>query len=131
MPKSNIILQGLKINPNDPFRLEFITSGKVTKDELSKLVSYFLACLTIPESDLWVNLSPYEPGRIIPASLQPTELGKDMLAQDYLLKQLSAGLTHPDTLQGKKYWDEIRTTPLETSSMAQLRQRPFLTGQAI
>jgi len=28
------------------------------KDESRKLIKYFLASLTIPEKDLWVNLSP-------------------------------------------------------------------------
>jgi hypothetical protein len=38
------------------------------KEESTKLIKYFLASLTIPENNLWVNLSPYEKDRIIPNS---------------------------------------------------------------
>ena len=41
-------------------------SNNALKKESSKLIKYFLASLTIPEKDLWGNLSPYEKVRIIP-----------------------------------------------------------------
>jgi protein-tyrosine-phosphatase len=104
-------LKGLRFNPNNPLKLEFIidtaNQGKVTKEESAKLIKYFLAGLTLPEDDLWVNLSPYEKERIVPQSLGETDLGKEMLEQDYLLKQLAASLTYPETEQGKAYWNEI------------------------
>ena len=67
------ILKGIKVHPDNPLRFEFILdsgdsklSNDALKDESSKLIKYFLASLTIPEKDLWVNLSPYEKDRIIP-----------------------------------------------------------------
>ena len=48
------------------------------------MLSLYLASMTIPKDDLWVNLSPYEKDRIIPNELGKTELGRDMLAQDYI-----------------------------------------------
>ncbi|HQP10866.1 MAG TPA: nucleoside-diphosphate kinase, partial [Candidatus Omnitrophota bacterium] len=75
--------------------------------ESEKLVKYFLASMTIPKDDLWVNLSPYENDRIIPEELGKTELGRDMLAQDYILKQLTASLMYPEKELGKKFWDKI------------------------
>jgi hypothetical protein len=56
--------------------------------DANRLIKYFLASLTVPEKDLWVNLSPYEEDRIAPESLGPTDLGKELLEQDYILKQL-------------------------------------------
>jgi hypothetical protein len=47
----------------------------------TKLIKYFLASLTIPEKDLWVNLSPYEKDRIIPQSFGLTEMGRDLLSR--------------------------------------------------
>jgi hypothetical protein len=105
------ILRGIKINPNNPLKLEFIIDPQnkksVSPEEADKLINYFLACLAIPETDLWVNLSPYEQDRIIPEQLSYTDLGKDMLSQDYILKQLAASLTYPETEAGKKYWESI------------------------
>ena len=105
------VLRGIKINPRDPLKLEFIidTQDKksVSPEEADRLINYFLACLAIPEDDLWVNLSPYEQDRIISEQLSYTDLGRDMLAQDYILKQLAASLTYPETETGKRYWDEI------------------------
>ena len=57
-----------------------------------RLVKYFLAALTIPEKDLWVNLSPYEKDRVITDEFGSTEMGRDLLAQDYMLKQLTSSL---------------------------------------
>ena len=63
--------------------------------------------MTVPEDQLWVNLSPYEENRIIPEELGKTELGRDMLAQDYLLKQLTASLMYPEKDVGNKFWNRV------------------------
>lgn len=101
-------LKGIKVDLNNPLKLQFIvdsgSQNKLSQEESELLLSYFLAALTTPNDDLWVNLSPYESDRVIPQKLGITELGRDMLAQDYILKQLSASLTHPDTQSGKTYW---------------------------
>ncbi|MDO8675766.1 MAG: hypothetical protein Q7K71_06610 [Candidatus Omnitrophota bacterium] len=72
-----------------------------------KLIKYFLASLTIPEQDLWVNLSPYEKDRIVPQSFGQTEMGRDLLAQDYLLKQITASLIYPEDEFGKIFWKRV------------------------
>ncbi|NLE65667.1 MAG: hypothetical protein GX606_07125, partial [Elusimicrobia bacterium] len=61
----------------------------------------------VPEKDLWVNLSPYEPDRIIPEAFGRTEMGRDLLAQDYILKQLTASLSHPEKKLGRDFWDRV------------------------
>ncbi|MBI3602090.1 MAG: hypothetical protein HY209_04285, partial [Candidatus Omnitrophica bacterium] len=96
------ILKGIKVHPENPFRFDFILDrgdslppsgegkgGGDIKTEATRLIKYFLASLTIPEKDLWVNLSPYEKDRIIPNSFGLTEMGRDLLAEDYLLKQIT------------------------------------------
>ena len=57
------ILKGIKVHPDNPFRFDFILDkgdsqlgNDQLKDESTKLIKYFLASLTIPEKDLWVNL---------------------------------------------------------------------------
>ena len=71
--------------------IEGKTKGeKIIKKAVENQIEYFLAALTIQESDLWVNLSPYEKDRIIPEALSSTKMGRDMLAQDYILKQISS-----------------------------------------
>ena len=108
------ILKGIKVHPDNPFRFDFIldkgdseTGNDQLKDESSKLIKYFLASLTIPEKDLWVNLSPYEKDRIIPNSFGLTEMGRDLLAEDYMLKQITASLIYPEGEVGKKFWKRI------------------------
>jgi len=104
------ILKGLKLNPANPLQIEFIidsaNQGTVSKEEASKLIRYFLAGLTIPEDDLWVNLSVYEKDRMINESAAQTDVGRDMLAQDYVLKQLVSSLTYPESETGKSYWQK-------------------------
>jgi len=109
-----VLLKGMTVHPDDPLKFDFIIDSGNTdftpdeiKKETEKLVKYFLASMTVPKDDLWVNLSPYEAQRIIPEELGKTELGRDMLTQDYILKQLTASLMYPEEELGKKFWDKI------------------------
>jgi hypothetical protein len=54
-----------------------------------------------------VNLSPYEKDRVVTDELGQTVLGETLLAQDYLLKQLSSSMTEPSTDLGKLYWNSV------------------------
>ena len=114
---SPVILRGLDIYPDDPYRFDFIIDqgqGKASKGEVKELINYFLAALSVPSRDLWVNLSPYEKDRVMDDDLVRTDLGQAMLGQDYILKQLSSSLTHPDTPVGRAYWCvENRDSKLE------------------
>ncbi len=108
------LIKGIKIDPQNPLHFDFIVDsghshlqGQALKEETSRLIKYFLAALTTPEKDLWVNLSPYEKDRIVPSELGQTEMGRDMLAQDYLLKQLTSSLMYPEGDLGKKFWDKV------------------------
>jgi hypothetical protein len=107
-------LKGMRIDLNDPFKVNFIVhrsdemlSPEQKQAEYLKLAKYFLASLAVPDAHQWVNLSPYEKDRILPDDFALTEMGRDLLAQDYLLKQVSASLINPDTQSGKKFWDEV------------------------
>ena len=77
------------------------------KSESTRLIKYFLAAVTVPEKDLWVNLSPYEKDRIVPDSFGATEMGRDLLSQDYMLKQITASVIYPEGETGKKFWAEV------------------------
>lgn len=102
------VLKGIKVFPEAPTKFEFIIShANVSKEETTRLIKYFLASLTVPEDDLWVNLSPYENNRIVPESFGQTEMGRDLLAQDYILKQVTASLIYPEDEVGKKFWQRI------------------------
>lgn len=107
-------LRGIKLDEDNPFKIEFLvdTASKndISKQEASSLIKYFMAALTVPAEALWVNLSPYEHDRIIPEKLGKTDLGEVLLKQDYLLKQVSASLTHPETEIGKDYWSAVDMT---------------------
>ena len=109
------LINGIAIHPEDPFAFDFIVNKgdneAMTTEELTvettKMVKYFLASLTVPESEMWVNLSPYEKNRIIPESFGKTEMGRDLLAQDYILKQLTSSLMYPKGDLGRNFWDRI------------------------
>ncbi len=106
------ILKGIKVHSDDPFRLEFVLdSGNNTstdlKEESNKLIKYFLASLTTPDKDMWVNLSPYEKDRIIPDQFGQTQMGRDLLAQDYILKQITASLIYPEDTVGREFWRRV------------------------
>ncbi|MBF0594623.1 MAG: hypothetical protein HQL22_06620, partial [Candidatus Omnitrophica bacterium] len=105
------LMVGLQLDAKDPFRFNFLIargqqllSADTKREEYRKLVKYFLASLTTPNADMWVNLSPYEHDRIIPDNFGLTEMGRDLLSQDYLLKQISSSLLDPDHGPAKEFW---------------------------
>jgi len=107
-------LKAISINPKDPFKIDFVVdtanqslSQPEGQEQVNLLIKYFLGFLTIPEEELWVNLSPYEKDRIITPDFETTNAGRDMLAQDYILKQLASSLTYPDHELGKQFWKTI------------------------
>ena len=88
-PFDPVMIKGINLYPKDPLRFDFIVGkgdskleGKAFKSQANQLIKYFLAALTIPKDQLWVNLSPYEKNRIIPQALSKTDMGRDLLAQD-------------------------------------------------
>ena len=107
-------LKAISIDPKDPFKIDFVVDSadqilnqKTGQEQVNLLVKYFLSFLTLPEEDLWVNLSPYEKNHIVTSEFEITNAGRDMLAQDYLLKQLAASLTYPDRQIGKAFWKKV------------------------
>lgn len=115
-----IAIKGLKVFPDNPFRFDFILdtgnskfADEDLKSESNLLIKYFLAALTVPDDDQWVNLSPYEKDRVIPKEFGITEMGRDLLAQDYLLKQLTASLIYPEHELGKKFWERVHKAAYE------------------
>ncbi|MEI6437533.1 MAG: response regulator [Candidatus Omnitrophota bacterium] len=113
-----LMIKGLTTHPENPLLFDFIMdtgntglqadmADPVLKAESEKLIKYFLASLAIPDQDQWVNLSPYEGNRILPDSLGKTELGRDMLAQDYVLKQVTSSFIYPEKELGKAFWAKV------------------------
>ncbi len=108
------LINGIIIHPENPLKFDFIIGsgdqrleGQAFEDESTRLIKYFLASLTVPETEMWVNLSPYEKDRIIPNGFGTTEMGRDLLAQDYILKQLTASLMYPEKELGSAFWKKI------------------------
>ncbi len=119
-PAQPPVLTGIRVYPENPFRFDFIldrgragSADPAVSEDIPRLIKYFLAALTVPEDDLWVNLSPYEKDRIVPEALGQTEMGRDLLAQDYLLKQISAAVMYPEGDVGKAFWAEVYATAAE------------------
>ncbi|MFP4473684.1 MAG: phosphoglycerate kinase [Candidatus Omnitrophota bacterium] len=126
-----VLITGMTIHPENPLQFDFIvnTGDDKPKDaelqkDVQRLINYFFTALTVPDDQLWVNLSPYEKDRIVADGLSRTELGRDMLAQDYLLKQLTASMLYPERDLGSRFWKTVRakiqqeygkdTIPVET-----------------
>ncbi len=113
-PFEPLQFKGILVDPRNPLRFDFLVDkgdahlyGQNLKDNITRLSKYFLTCLTIPEDDLWVNLSPYEKDRIVPGQFGITLMGKDLLEQDYLLKQIMASLSYPENELGKIFWQKV------------------------
>lgn len=107
-------IRGVKLYKDNPLKFDFIinaddrnTDEFAFELEIDRLIKYFLTAITVPHEDLWVNLSPFENDRIIPSAFGYTEMGRDLLAQDYLLKQMTASLMYPEKELGEEFWSKI------------------------
>ncbi len=126
------VITGIRPDPVNPLQFSFLidTGNSDLKDEALdqetlKMVRYFLAALTVPEEEMWVNLSPYEGDRIIPPSFGVTEMGTDLLAQDYLLKQLTASLMYPEEGLGKDFWQRVHKKAKEAFGTTEIPMATF------
>ncbi|WP_157619895.1 hypothetical protein [Saccharothrix sp. NRRL B-16348] len=70
----------------------------------------FFVWLAVPRNKFWVNLNPDEPDRVIDPALATTDAGRVLLASDLQLKKTVAGLLHPDSPSGQKFWSEAEAT---------------------
>lgn len=126
------IVTGIQLSPEDPLQINFLIDtgdDQAAGDDLTaasqKLIHYFFAALTVPENELWVNLSPYEEDRIIADPLSHTAMGRDMLAQDYLLKQLSASMMYPEDELGRRFWDRVQQKALQRFGTTEIPMNTF------
>jgi len=115
-PFTPAYLRGITIHPENPLNFDFIIdkgdsdlTNEQKQVQYKNLIKYFLASLAVPNEEQWVNLSPYEKDRIISSDFGKTEMGRDLLAQDYILKQMTASLIYPEDQLGKKFWDKVYT----------------------
>lgn len=115
----NPLIRAMEFSPKDPLHLKFYFDKKINRNlphkDLQRIIKYFLAFLAIPSDKVWVNLSPYEKGKIMPEVLEKLDIGKDLLIQDLLLKQLVSYYISPETDSGKKFWQYI-TCQIDKSS---------------
>jgi len=127
-----LTLKGLIVHPENALKFDFLMDtghshlkGEGLKGEALKIMKYFLTALTIPEDDLWVNLSPYEKGRIIQDNFGQTIMGTDLLAQDYILKQLTASLIYPEKALGKEFWQQVYSKAAQAYGTTQIPVNTF------
>ncbi|MCK5012691.1 MAG: phosphoglycerate kinase, partial [Candidatus Omnitrophica bacterium] len=126
------MVTGITIHPENPLEFDFIIGsgddrleGAAFEQESTRLIKYFLAALTVPEEEMWVNLSPYEEDRIIPNGFGDTEMGRDLLAQDYILKQLTASLMYPENELGEQFWTKVRAKAYEKFGTTKIPMNTF------
>jgi TIR domain len=86
-------------------------SGRESDDshraEIQRISSYFYTSLIFKNELLWVNLSAYEADRMLAPELSGTEMGRNLLSQDCMLKRLTASFMHPDSPTGQEYWNAV------------------------
>jgi len=110
-----LLIKGVSFDAANPFHFQFIfdqgnqkfKDDEALRSEIRPLIESFLLGLTVPEEDMWVNLTYYEKNRILPDTLNGTAIGKTFVTQDLLLKKISAAMTVPQSPEGKAYWDEL------------------------
>jgi hypothetical protein len=77
----------------------------------SRLGRYLNTFLVLSGEHVNVTLTPADDYCGLPRLLRHTELGRDLLAQDMVLKHYTAAQLHPSTERGKAFWDRVNALP--------------------
>ena len=125
-------LIGMTVNPRQALKFDFLFNRGETplnmaekRQVYGQLIKYFLASLAVHDQEQWVNLSPYEQNRIIGTNFGKTQMGRDLLEQDYLLKQLTASLIYPEKNLGKNFWDTVYSKASQMYGTTQIPVNTF------
>ena len=73
----------------------------------------------------YVTQPAYEENRIISQDLSETALGRDLLSQDYILKQLTASLVYPESELGNDFWKQVYSTIKKNFDSAEIPINTF------
>jgi len=85
-----------------------IKPGIDIRKAAQKFLEYFFIGLAVPEEKFWVNLSPYEPSRVIDSLLSDTDFGRIMLSADLRLKKDVSEFTNPKVSKiGRQFWSRL------------------------
>jgi hypothetical protein len=76
-----------------------------------RLGRYLNTFLVLGGEHVNVTLTPTDDYCGLPPLLRHTELGRDLLAQDVVLKHYTAAQLHPSTERGKSFWDRVNALP--------------------
>ena len=75
------------------------------EDATELSLNAFFIGLTLPESDFWVNLNPWEPDVIIDENLGKTDIGRIMLEADLQMKRDFCKYKNPNESEvAEEYW---------------------------
>lgn len=130
--QSEIQIMGMKLFKNQSLIEFYFDRGENSVNDVElnakfqELVRYVFAGIILPNEDFWVNLSPNEPDRIMEETLANTELGKEMLFQDYILKQYVSSLLSPETEIGQEYWTIYNRLQAMHKSVPNLSSKVFI-----
>lgn len=74
-----------------------------------KLGNYIKTAIQVPDTKQWVNLSPFEPHRILPPELDGTDLGLALIEADLRLKRRLASILDPKiNTFARDFWNRFR-----------------------
>ena len=88
------------------------------QEELARrLGSYLNTCLVLTGDKLNVTLNPLDANCGLPDLLRCTELGRDMLGQDIVLKIRTAAHMHPESESGASFWESVESFLGDTQAL--------------
>ena len=61
---------GVEVDSTNALQFKLLMDSAPSHEEENQITEYFLTGITVPEKDLWVNLSPFEKEKVIPDVIQ-------------------------------------------------------------
>jgi hypothetical protein len=118
-------VKGISIPLNNPLQIGFslwshpslnMPTPEEQRELQTRLGRYLNTMLVLDGEHLNANLSPRDSYCGLPELLRRTELGRDMLAQDVVLKHVTALHLHPSTEHGRTFWNAMDAISTDATS---------------
>lgn len=121
------LVTGMAIPCDNPIHPGFsigydASQNKPSENEIlelqTRLGRYLNTFLVVEGELLHVTLSPLDEFGGLTKPLRHTELGRDLLSQDVVLKHFTAQLLHPDSNSGKSFWNRIEKSGVDLNAVS-------------
>lgn len=110
--QNTVLIKGIIPDEDDDSKYQVVFNRNASERQIKSQIDLLLSALTIPDEELWIDLSPDNKISVLSPEMLDSPIGEIFLKSDYLLKQYSSSefidnvLDETGEIASKKIWIE-------------------------